>query len=102
MRWPYATSSPSSRPRRTRTKEISGTQFPAARLGAITVLALAAAILVRPDGLGVMFGLAVGQVILVLNTVIPVMVRLRSSYERNSTLAASIEWVTTKRPSSSG
>ncbi|HMS76847.1 hypothetical protein [Gordonia sp. (in: high G+C Gram-positive bacteria)] len=49
----------------------------AARLGAITVLALAAAILVRPDGLGVMFGLAVGQVILVLNTVIPVMKGLR-------------------------
>jgi hypothetical protein len=49
----------------------------AARLGAITVLALAAALLVRPDGLGVMFGLAVGQVILVLNTVIPVMKGLR-------------------------
>lgn len=49
----------------------------AARLGAITVLALAAAILVRPEGLGVMFGLAVGQVVLVLNTVIPVMKGLR-------------------------
>ncbi|AZG44753.1 hypothetical protein [Gordonia insulae] len=47
------------------------------RLGAITVLALVAAILVRPDGLGAMFGLAVGQVILVLNTVIPVMKGLR-------------------------
>ena len=49
----------------------------AARLGAITVLALTAAFLVRPDGLGVMFGLAVGQVILVLNSVIPVMKGLR-------------------------
>ncbi|NDK90358.1 hypothetical protein GYA93_12295 [Gordonia desulfuricans] len=49
----------------------------ALRLGVITVLALAAAFLVRPDGLGVMFGLAVGQVVLVLNTVIPVMKGLR-------------------------
>ncbi|GAC70689.1 ATP synthase subunit I [Gordonia soli] len=49
----------------------------ALRLGAITVLALVAAILVRPDGLGAMFGLAIGQVILVLNTVIPVMKGLR-------------------------
>ncbi|QTI71338.1 hypothetical protein QNM97_14540 [Gordonia sp. L191] len=49
----------------------------ALRLGVITVLALAAAILVRPEGLGVMFGLALGQVVLVLNTVIPVMKGLR-------------------------
>ncbi|MGV9824596.1 hypothetical protein [Gordonia sp. NPDC003429] len=49
----------------------------AARLGVITVLALACAYLVRPDGLGVMFGLALGQVVLVLNAVIPVMKGLR-------------------------
>ncbi|MEE3848712.1 ATP synthase subunit I [Gordonia sp. LSe1-13] len=49
----------------------------AVRLGAITLLALAAAFLVRPDGLGVMFGLALGQVVLVLNAVIPVMKGLR-------------------------
>ena len=49
----------------------------AGRLGAITVLALLVAFLVRPDGLGVMFGLAIGQVILVLSTVIPVMKGLR-------------------------
>ena len=49
----------------------------AMRLGVITVLALAAAFLVRPEGLGVMFGLALGQVVLVLNTVIPVMKGLR-------------------------
>lgn len=49
----------------------------AVRLGTITVLALIAAFLVQPDGLGVMFGLAIGQVILVLNTVIPVMKGLR-------------------------
>lgn len=47
------------------------------RLGTITVLALVAAFLVRPDGLGAMFGLALGQVVLVLNTVIPVMKGLR-------------------------
>ena len=50
----------------------------ALRLGAITVLALLAAFLVQPDGLGAMFGLAIGQVVLVLNTVIPVMKGLRS------------------------
>ena len=50
----------------------------AMRLGAITVLALLAAFLVQPDGLGAMFGLAIGQVVLVLNTVIPVMKGLRS------------------------
>lgn len=49
----------------------------AARLGAITLVALAAAFLVQPEGLGVMFGLAIGQVILVLNVVIPVMKGLR-------------------------
>lgn len=50
----------------------------AMRLGAITALALLAAFLVQPDGLGAMFGLAIGQVVLVLNTVIPVMKGLRS------------------------
>lgn len=40
-------------------------------------MALAAAFLVQPEGLGVMFGLAIGQVILVLNVVIPVMKGLR-------------------------
>ena len=47
------------------------------RVGILTCLALTAAIVFRPDGLGVMFGLAVGQVILVLNTVIPVLKGLR-------------------------
>lgn len=47
------------------------------RLGAITILALVAVFLVRPDGLGALFGLAIGQVVLVLNTVIPVMKGLR-------------------------
>lgn len=47
------------------------------RLALITVFAFAIAFLVQPDGLGVMFGLAIGQVVLVLNTVIPVVKGLR-------------------------
>ncbi|MBT0568424.1 hypothetical protein [Williamsia sp. CHRR-6] len=49
----------------------------AVRLGIITVVALAVAFFFRPDGLGVMFGLALCQVIVVLATVIPVMKGLR-------------------------
>ncbi len=47
------------------------------RLGLITVVALVVAYFFRPDGLGVMFGLAVGQVVLVLHSVIPVLKGLR-------------------------
>ncbi|WP_188490622.1 ATP synthase subunit I [Williamsia phyllosphaerae] len=49
----------------------------AVRLGLITVAALVIAFFFRPDGLGVMFGLALCQVIVVLSTVIPVMKGLR-------------------------
>ncbi|GAA2069341.1 hypothetical protein [Williamsia deligens] len=49
----------------------------AVRLAIITVAALAIAFVFRPEGLGVMFGLALGQVIVVLSTVIPVMKGLR-------------------------
>ncbi|KQR97207.1 ATP synthase subunit I [Williamsia sp. Leaf354] len=49
----------------------------AVRLGIITVAALAVAFIFRPEGLGVMFGLALCQVIVVLSTVIPVMKGLR-------------------------
>ncbi|GAA1894151.1 hypothetical protein [Williamsia serinedens] len=49
----------------------------AVRLAVITVAALAIAFVFRPEGLGVMFGLALGQVIVVLSTVIPVMRGLR-------------------------
>ena len=48
------------------------------RLALLTVVALVVAFLARPDGIGVMFGLALSQVILVLNTVIPVMKGLRT------------------------
>lgn len=43
------------------------------RLMAITALAIAMGIFLRPDGLGVFFGLAVFQVIIIATTVQPVM-----------------------------
>lgn len=47
------------------------------RLAVVTVVAVVIAYFFRPAGLGVIFGLAVGQVVLVLNTVIPVLKGLR-------------------------
>ncbi|TWS17795.1 hypothetical protein FK529_18615 [Tsukamurella asaccharolytica] len=47
------------------------------RLGVVSVIAIVIAYFFRPDGLGVIFGLAVGQIVLVLNTVIPVLKGLR-------------------------
>lgn len=47
------------------------------RLVVITVIALALAYFFRPTGLGVLFGLAVFQVVLVLSTVLPVWQKLR-------------------------
>jgi Flp pilus assembly protein TadB len=49
----------------------------ALRLGVITVVALLIAYFFRPDGLGFLFGLAIGQIVLILNTVIPVLKGLR-------------------------
>lgn len=49
----------------------------AVRLGVITAVALVIAYFFRPDGLGFLFGLAVGQIVLILNTVIPVLKGLR-------------------------
>ncbi|GAA4400388.1 ATP synthase subunit I [Tsukamurella soli] len=48
------------------------------RLGVVTVIALAVAYFFRPDGLGLIFGLAVGQIVLVLHSVIPVLKGLRT------------------------
>lgn len=50
----------------------------ATRLLAITVIGLAVAFYFRPMGLGVLFGLALFQVILVLSTSLPVMKKLRA------------------------
>ncbi|CAM2876339.1 hypothetical protein KV203_05005 [Skermania piniformis] len=49
----------------------------AARLAIVTVIALALAFLLKPNGIGVFFGLALFQVILVLNTTLPALKGLR-------------------------
>ena len=51
----------------------------ASRLLFITVIGLAVAFVFRPDGLGVVFGLALFQVVLVLSTALPVWKKLRSA-----------------------
>ncbi|WP_239003820.1 hypothetical protein [Nocardia panacis] len=51
----------------------------AIRLLGITVGALALAFLARPNGVGIFFGLALFQVILVINTVLPELKGLRQS-----------------------
>lgn len=50
----------------------------ASRLMIITVIGLAIAFVFRPDGLGVLFGLALFQVVLVASTALPVWNKLRS------------------------
>ena len=50
----------------------------ASRLMIITVIGLAVAFLFRPAGLGVLFGLALFQVLLVVSTTLPVWKKLRS------------------------
>lgn len=50
----------------------------AARLAAITIVALIVAYVFRPAGLGVLFGLALFQMLLVALTVVPVWQKLRS------------------------
>jgi hypothetical protein len=50
----------------------------ASRLAIITILGLIIAYVFRPDGLGVVFGLAFFQVLLVLSTAVPVWKKLRT------------------------
>ena len=50
----------------------------AGRLLIITVIGLTVAFVFRPDGLGVVFGLALFQVLLVVSTALPVWKKLRS------------------------
>ncbi len=50
----------------------------ASRLAVITVLALIVAFVFRPAGLGVLFGLALFQVLLVVTTAIPVWKKIRA------------------------
>ncbi|SPM35624.1 ATP synthase I chain, partial [Mycobacterium rhizamassiliense] len=53
----------------------------ATRLAIITVVALIVAYVFRPAGLGVLFGLALFQVLLVLSTALPVWKKLRTGTE---------------------
>ncbi|HEU5266526.1 MAG TPA: ATP synthase subunit I [Jatrophihabitans sp.] len=48
-----------------------------ARLGAVTLVAIGVAVLVRPEGLGVFVGLAVFQVLMLVGAAVPVMRSLR-------------------------
>jgi hypothetical protein len=50
-----------------------------ARLGAVTLVALAIGLLVRPDGLGVFAGLAVFQILMLVGAALPVFRGLRPS-----------------------
>jgi len=53
----------------------------ATRLLAMTVVGLTIAFVFRPQGLGVVFGMALFQVLLVLSTALPVMKKLRSGVD---------------------
>ncbi|OBK12606.1 ATP synthase subunit I [Mycobacterium asiaticum] len=50
----------------------------ASRVALITILALVIAFIFRPEGLGVVFGLAIFQVLLVASTALPVWKKLRT------------------------
>jgi hypothetical protein len=50
----------------------------AIRLLVMTVIGLTIAFIFRPQGLGVVFGMALFQVLLVLSTALPVMRKLRA------------------------
>ena len=50
----------------------------ASRLAIITIIGLIIAYVFRPEGLGVVFGLAIFQVLLVLSTALPVWKKLRT------------------------
>jgi hypothetical protein len=47
------------------------------RLGALTLIAIGIALLVRPDGIGVFVGLAVFQVLMLVGAALPVFRSLR-------------------------
>jgi hypothetical protein len=57
---------------------------PATRLLVITAVGLAIAFLFRPMGLGVLFGLALFQVVLVLSTSLPVLKKLKAGDTGNA------------------
>jgi hypothetical protein len=65
----------------------------ASRLAIITVVGLIIAYLFKPAGLGVLFGLALFQVVLVVSTALPVWKKLRTEPEEPATSEASDEAV---------
>ena len=57
----------------------------ATRLLVMTVIGLTIAFIFRPQGLGVVFGMALFQVVLVISTALPVMKKIRAGRLRTST-----------------
>ena len=66
----------------------------ATRLLVITAAGLALAFLFRPTGLGVVFGLALFQVVLVLSTSLPVLKKMRAGSEDSEDIASAPEQAT--------
>src|SRR6185369_1694293 len=56
----------------------------ATRLLVMTVIGLTLAFVFRPQGLGVVFGMALFQVLLVISTALPVMKKLRAGNEEGT------------------
>lgn len=63
----------------------------ASRLAAITILGLIVAYVFRPAGLGVLFGLALFQVLLVVSTALPVWKKLRTGEPADGAVLAASE-----------
>lgn len=61
----------------------------ASRLAIITIIGLIIAFVFRPAGLGVVFGLALFQVVLVISTALPVLKKLRTGESATTPLAES-------------
>ncbi len=72
----------------------------ASRLAVITVVALIIAYIFRPAGLGVVFGLALFQVLLVATTALPVWKKLRTG-ESSSTSRSTSDASSGDRPAAS-
>jgi hypothetical protein len=56
----------------------------ATRLLVMTVIGLTIAFIFRPQGLGVVFGMALFQVVLVISTALPVMKKIRAVGETSN------------------
>ncbi|ORW72134.1 ATP synthase subunit I [Mycobacterium saskatchewanense] len=74
----------------------------ASRLAVITVLALIIAFVFRPSGLGVMFGLALFQVLLVATTALPVWKKIRAGAAGEPMVPSAAQPASTEGPAGSG